>query len=702
MTKDKAKKRIEKLRKEISHHRYLYHVLDKIEISDAALDSLKNELESLEQAFPDLITSSSPTQRVGGQALEKFEKVTHSKPMMSLFDSFSQEDMQDWEERIKKILEKQEIKKQFNYFCELKLDGLAIGLVYKNGLLAQGATRGDGKMGENVTSNIKTIEAIPLKLRQINEKELLKLGFNKNVIRNIQNQIKQGSIEVRGEVLMNREIFNSLNQKYQKQGKQPLANPRNAAAGSIRQLDPKVVAERKLDFYAYEIITELGQITKEQENNLVQLLGFKILHHNKVCKNMEEVNKMHAYWDKNKIKLGFDCDGLVIKVNDLSLRSILGVVGKGPRYMMAYKFSAEEATTKVENVAWQIGRTGTITPVSILEPIKIGGVTVSHATLHNIDEIKRLGLKIGDTVIVQRAGDVIPKIIKVIKNLRDGSEQKISTPKKCPICDSDIIQVKGEVAIRCTNKNCYAVNLRNLIHWASKGALDIEGLGPKIIEQLVKASLVSDISDFYSLKAGDLLSLEGFAQKSADKLIQSINNEKEITLEKFIYGLGIRHVGEETAVLLAQKVQSPKSKVQSISDFLGIIQSFGEDNLKDIDDVGLKVAKSIYDWFRDEHNLKVLEKLEQNGVKIKVLNSLSQASNLKFQNKVFVLTGTLNKLTREQAKDKIRKLGGSISSSVSKKIDFLVAGENPGSKFKKAQKLGVEIINENDFLTLIK
>ncbi len=700
MIKEKVKKRIEKLRKEINHHRYLYHVLDKIEISDAALDSLKNELEKLESVFPELITSSSPTQRVGGQALEKFKKVTHSRPMMSLFDSFTENDIQDWEERLKKIINQKEINSQFQYYCELKLDGLAVSLVYKNGILTQGATRGDGKIGEDVTGNIKTIDSIPLNLRHAETKELLKLGFNNNEVKNIQNNVNKGTIEIRGEVLMNRKVFNDINKKYKKQGKQSLANPRNAAAGSIRQLDSKVVADRKLDFYAYEIITDLGQVTKAQENKLVKLFGFKTLHHNKVCKNIEEVNKMHYFWDKNKNKLPFECDGLVIKVNDLSLWNILGVVGKGPRYMMAYKFSAEEATTQVHDVVWQIGRTGAITPVSVLEPIQIGGVTVTHATLHNIDEIERLGLKIGDTIILQRAGDVIPKVIKVLKKLRDGSEQIIDTPRKCPVCGSNIIRAKGEVAIRCSNKNCHAVNLQNLIHWASKGALDIEGLGPKIIEQLAKIGLVSDIGDFYLLKKDDLLLLEGFAEKSADNLLESIDNKKELELEKFIYGLGIRHVGEETAILLAQKLRSQNFKLKTINSLLKIIQSFSEDNLKNMNDVGPIVAKSIYSWFRDSNNLKVLQKLEQNGVKIKISNLKSQISNLKFEDKTFVLTGALNKLTRDEAKASIRKMGGSISSSVSKKIDFVVAGEKPGSKYEKAQKLGVKILNEEDFLKL--
>ena len=702
MTKDKAKKRIEKLRQEINHHRHLYHVLDKIEISDAALDSLKNELEKLEQTYPELITPSSPTQRVGGQALEKFQKITHSRPMMSLFDAFTEQDMKDWEERILKIVNNELRITNSGYFCELKLDGLAIGLVYKNGVLIQGATRGDGKVGEDVTGNIKTIESIPLKLQQVIKQQLLDIGFSNTQAQNIQNEIDKGVVEVRGEVVMHRKVFDTLNEKNIKEGKPVFANPRNAAAGSIRQLDPRVVAKRKLDFYVYDIITPLGQVAKSQENDLAKVLGFKILNQNKICKSLQEVIVMRHYWDKNKNKLPFDCDGLVIKVNDLSLWSVLGVVGKGPRYMMAYKFSAEEATTKVCDVIWQIGRTGVVTPVAILEPVEICGVTVTHATLHNIDEIKRLDLKIGDTIILQRAGDVIPKVIKTLKNLRDGSEQTICTPKKCPICDSNIVQVEDEVAIRCSNKKCYAVNLQNLIHWASKGALDIPGLGPRIIEQLMKAGLVIDISDFYLLKKEDLLLLEGFAQKSADNLIASINNKKEIELEKFIYALGIRHVGEETAYTITNYELRITNKIISVGDFVKIIVSLKQEEIEKMNDIGPIVAKSIYDWFRDSHNLRVLEKLEQNGVVIKVSNFDSQTLNLKFKDKTFVLTGTLNKLTRDDAKAKIRKMGGSVSSAVSKKINFVVAGEKPGSKYDKAKKLGVEILNEENFLQMIK
>lgn len=702
MNYEQAEKRIEKLRKEINHHRYLYHVLDKIEISDAALDSLKNELEKLEQQYPDLITSTSPTQRVGGEALKKFKKITHSNSMMSLFDAFTEQDMRDWETRLLRVQDLDlETQNPYEYFCELKLDGLAISLIYENGNLVQGATRGDGKVGEDVTNNIKTIESIPLKLRKINDRELMKIGFSDQEIINIINKIQNSKIEIRGEVLMTKKVFKVLNEKYKKEKKTVLSNPRNAAAGSIRQLDSKITHERNLDFIAHSIETDLGQVTRSQENKLAKLLGFKILKQNKVCKNLNEVYKMHHYWDKNKDSLPFDCDGLVIKVNNLELWSILGIVGKGPRYMIAYKFTAIQSTTKVKDVIWQVGRTGTLTPVSILEPTEIGGVVVSHATLHNEDEIKRLGLKIGDTVILERAGDVIPKIIKVLKTLRNGSEQNICTPKKCPVCYSQVFNNKDEVALRCSNKKCYAVNLRNLIHWASKSSLDIEGLGPSIIEQLVKAGLVNDISDFYILKIGDLLPLEGFAQKAADNLIKAINNKKIIGLEKFIYGLGIRHVGEGTAILLAKQIQNQyntKNKIIKPSFLLKILHKFDIDDLAKINDIGPIVAKSIFDWINDKHNITILEKLDKNEVNIRLAKIDSQ--NAPLLNKTIVLTGTLTKLTRDEAKAKIRKLGGNASASVSKKIDFLVAGDNPGSKVDKAKKLNVKILSEEEFIKL--
>jgi len=702
MDKNDIKERIEKLKAEINHHRYLYHVLDKAEISESALDSLKNELAKLEQANPEFITPDSPTQRVEGKPLDKFSKVIHSRSMMSLFDAFSQEDMLSWQERIEKLVPNDSL----GYYCELKLDGLAVSLRYNRGIFQQGATRGDGRVGEDVTQNLKTIESIPLSLRKPTEKELKSIGLNNSQMELINRALEKGEVEIRGEAIMTKKVFNELNKKYKKSGRPLLANPRNGAAGSIRQLDPKLSAERELKFFVYAMITNLELEKHEQEHELAKLLGFKVLNKNKYCRTLEEVYKFHDYWEKNRDKLDMECDGVVVAVNDLKLWPVLGTVGKAPRYMMAYKFTAEQATTKIKEVVWQVGRTGILTPTAVLDPVRVGGVTITHATLHNMDEIKRLGLKIGDTVIIERAGDVIPKIIKILPNLRIGIEKTISLPKKCPMCGSSVVKVPGEVAYRCENKDCYAVNLRRLYHWASRGAVDIEGLGPKIIEQLVKSGLVRDISDFYNLTTGDLKPMERFAEKSADNLVNAILARKEIDLARFIYGLGIRHVGEETALLLAQQILnfefriSNKSQV-SISEVLNYFTKLTQEDLTGLPDVGPIVAKSIFEWWHDKNNLELIKRLEKNGVKV-ILPKTDGGKVSKFGGKTFVLTGGLVGLTREEAKAKIRELGGDISSSVSKNTDYVIAGNDPGSKFEKAKELGVRILSEEEFLDLVK
>ena len=777
MDKNNAKKRIEKLKKEINHHRYFYHVLDRQEISDGALDSLKNELYKLETQYPEFITPDSPTQRVAGKPLDKFKKVRHSIPMMSLFDAFNEQDMKGWEARLYSLIGHGF---KFDYYCELKLDGLAAGLRYEKGVFAQGATRGNGVIGEDITQNLRTVEAIPLALRQPQKSELTKSGLAKDAIMKIQAALEKGIIEIRGEVIMPNKVFAELNKKYKKQGRALLANPRNAAAGSIRQLDAKLAAERKLDYYVYDLyLTPRSSLTspppptasfplptsplapllnrrgesrrggdaesagggvlvrQEQRLALAKLLGFKVLEYNKHCENIEKVFKFHDYWEKNRNKLDFQCDGVVVKVDKLALWPRLGAVGKGPRYMMAYKFAAEQATTKVKDVLWQIGRTAALTPIAVLNPVSAGGVTISHATLHNMDEIQRLDLKIGDTVIIERAGDVIPKIIKALPKLRDGSEKNIQLPAVCPVCGGKIYKAPGEVAYRCANKNCYAVNLKKLIHWASKGALDIEGLGPKIVEQLVKEGLVSDLSDFYALKERDLKLLERFADKSADNLIKAIQDKKEISLARFIYGLGIRHVGEEMALLLAKQITNYhrrsgipptmnfiikwRDKLQitnklqiPISKITNYFQVIEPENLENINDIGPVVAKSIYGWFHNKRNLELLNRLERNGVVIRrqtthagataTAGQAGQAENRRqsLAGKTFVLTGVLRGLTRDEAKRKIRELGGNVSSSVSKNTNFVVAGADPGSKYEKAKKLGVKIMDEKNFLEIIK
>jgi DNA ligase (NAD+) len=711
-TKKEILQRILKLRAEINHYRYQYHVLDKSEISDAALDSLKDQLQKLEQENPEFITPDSPTQRVGGAALDKFKKFRHSYRMYSLFDAFNEQDMRDWEQRNKNILEKESSEKGLEYFIELKADGLAMSLEYKKGVFTVGATRGDGEIGEDVTQNIRTIEAVPLTLRPPNEKELAKAGFSPEQIRLILAATAEKNIYIRGEVVMTKKVFKELNEKYQKAGKPLLANPRNGAAGSIRQLNPKITAERKLDFYAYEIIGDFGLEKHSQKRELLNILGFKTINENKVCRNLEEIFSFYKAIEEKREKLLFEIDGTVAKINDLALWKILGIVGKGPRYMMAFKFPAIQTATMVKKVNWQVGRTGILTPVAELEPVEVSGITVAHATLHNMDEIERLGLKIGDTVIIERAGDVIPKVVQVLPKLRAGWEKKIEPPKICPICGGKVERVEGEVAYRCISRDCYAVRLRNLIHWTSKNAVDVDGLGKKIVEQLFKEGLVGDVADFYFLAEGDLKPLERFAEKKAKNIIDSINSRRQIDISRFFYGLGIRHVGEETAITLAKEFISfirsdagggdgSDGKVFSIGKIVNYFSGLSLEEIQNMPDIGPIVAESIFNWWRDKKNLAILEKLEKNGVNLRIEDRVSAQGGL-LSGKSFVLTGTLKSLTRDEAKDKIRELGGNISESVSKKTSFVIAGAEAGSKLDKARKLNIKVLNEVDFVKMLK
>jgi len=529
MTRAEAKKRIEKLKKLISHHRYLYHVLDKQEISDEAFDSLKHELYKLEQQFPEFITPDSPTQRVGGKPLEKFEKVEHEVPMLSIEDVFSEKELQDWEDYLKRLAPSA----KFEYFCEYKIDGFAITLIYKNGIFTTGATRGDGKTGENVTQNLKTIESLPLKLRDCK-------WLSPTVKR----------VEIRGEVYMEKDDFEKFNKTLKKKGQKPYANPRNLAAGSIRQLDPELAAARPLKFLAYDIVTDLGQKKHSEEHQILPALGFKT-DPGRICQNTAEVVDFWRQAAKKRETLPYLVDGVVINVNDISLFQKLGVVGKSPRGTRAFKFSPKQATTKVLDIKLQVGRTGAVTPVAHLEPVQVGGVTITRATLHNEDEIKRLGVKIGDTVIVERAGDVIPAVAKVLTELRTGKEKEFHFLKTCPVCSAKLIRPEGEAIWRCPNPKCPARRRENLYFFASKKAFDIEGLGPKIIDQLVDENLISEAADIFELKEGDLIPLERFGVRSAQNLVAAIQKSKEIPLARFIYSLGIRHVGEETAIDLA-------------------------------------------------------------------------------------------------------------------------------------------------------
>ncbi|MDD2274422.1 MAG: NAD-dependent DNA ligase LigA [Candidatus Pacebacteria bacterium] len=653
----KVKKRIEKLRDLINHHRYLYHVQDKEEISPEALDSLKKELFDLEQNYPQFITSDSPTQRIGGKPLDFFEKVKRDNIMYSFNDAFSREDMDNWEKRNKKL-----ISANFEYYCEPKLDGLAIELVYKDGILVLGSTRGDGLVGENVTQNIKTIESIPLKLKGNYPNKLI----------------------VRGEAIINKKEFKRIN----KDREVPYANTRNLAAGSIRQLDSSITLGRKLDADIYSIVTDLGQKTHQEEHSLLESFGFKTNNrYNKLCKNMNEVFEFYSYWQKHRENLPYEIDGLVVAINDNNIFKQLGIVGKAPRGAIALKFPLKEATTIVEDIKIQVGRTGAMTPVAILKPVNINGAIITRATLHNEKEIERLGLKIGDTVVVGRAGDVIPEVSKVFPELRTGKEKAFKMINSCPSCGSELVKKEEEVVWRCPNVKCFKRKIGWFKHFVSRSAFNMEGIGPKVLEKFIEEGLVSIPSNLFDLKEGDILPLERFAEKSAQNIIESIQKRKEVPFSRFIYSLGIRNVGQKTSKDLAKRFKS----IEDIKDAT-------KEELESLSDIGPIVSESIIDWFSDKDNQLFLRELERKGV----VYFLEKQKSSILSGKKFVITGTMKNLSRELAKEKIISLGGEVSSAVSKNIDYLVSGENPGSKYQKAKDIGLIIINEEEFLEMIK
>ncbi len=686
MDKNLAKKRIEKLKATIFHHRYLYHVLDKPEISDAALDSLKNELFDLEQKYPELITPDSPTQRVGGEPLEKFEKVAHIEPMLSLNDVFSEEDVKDWLKRISKLMEGHKAV----FFCELKVDGLAFELIYKKGILEIGSTRGDGIVGEKVTENLKTINSIPLKIREKESvlKDLKKMKLSQS-LEDLINIIYEQDIVIRGEVFISKDDFEKLNKEQRRKELQEYANPRNVAAGSIRQLDPSIAASRRLDSFAYDLVTDLGAATHEQKHELLKILGFKTNSYDKKCESLEEVFSFYKKIEMIRDSLYYEIDGVIATVNDNKTFKKLGVIGKAPRGSIAYKFPLKEATSMVEDIKIQIGRTGVLTPVAHLKPVKIGGVTVTRATLHNRDEIERLGLKIGDTVIIGRAGDVIPDVIKVIPQARTGGEKNFIFPKKCPACDSDIEKIKKEATIfRCPNKKCPDRKREHFSYFVSKKGFDFSGLGKRIIEKMIDHKIVSSPADLFFIKKEDLLSLEGFQEKLINNIMEAINQKKKVKFEKLICALGIENVGEETAFLLKKNFRG-----------LDEIGRASLEELIEIKDIGEVTARNIHQWFRDMENIILLERLKKAGVEI-IREPRKQKDLL--EGKTFVLTGSLNSFTRDEARGKIMALGGKVSDVVSSKIDFIVVGKDPGSKAVKAGKLKIKKLNEEKFKNIIK
>jgi DNA ligase (NAD+) len=715
MTKDQAKIRIEKLKKEIN--RYEYHVLDRSEISDEALDSLKKELFDLEAAFPDLITADSPTQRVAGAPLKEFKKVRHGERMTSFNDAFSEDDMRDWFTRIENYLGRPlgggataSRASAPLFYCELKIDGLAIELEYENGVFTRGSTRGDGMIGEDVTQNLRTIEAIPLHILPPDEveKNLKKLGLRAGDY-----DTRPKVLIVRGEVFLTKREFAKINKEQERTGAKTYANPRNVAAGSIRQLDPKITASRHLDSFQYDIVSDLGQATHKEEHLLLAAFGFKTNPHNEHAKDMREVFAFREKWGEpaRREKVDYEYDGTVVLVNDNKTFAAAGIIGKAPRAGIAYKFSPREATTVVEDIKVQVGRTGALTPVAVMRPVNVGGITITHASLHNADEIERLGLKIGDTVIVQRAGDVIPQITKVLPEFRTGRERAFTMPARCPVDDSPVVR-DGAIA-RCSSKMCAAQHREALYHFASRAAFNIEGLGPKIIDKFLDEGLISDAADIFELQKGDIAALERFGEKSAENIVAEVAQKKQVTLPRFLYALGILHVGEETAVTLAKNFQFPSAKSQAnaksqinskqhipIKEIARVFTALSLEDLQKVPDVGPKVGQSIYDWFREKRNINLLTRFEKAGVVVEAMPARTAAST-KLAGQSFVITGSLESMDRESAKEKIRAQGGDASESVSKKTSYVVAGSEPGSKYDKAQKLGVKIIDEKEFLKLL-
>ncbi|MEK9147597.1 MAG: NAD-dependent DNA ligase LigA [Patescibacteria group bacterium] len=663
------KERIEKLRKTINYHRYLYHVLDKQILSDGALDSLKQELKKLEDKYPKFITFNSPTKRIGGVVLDKFIKVKHKVRQWSLEDAFTKTDLLDWEKRLKKILSKNTI----DYACELKIDGLHIALNYEKGIFVLGETRGNGILGENVTENLKTIEAIPLML----EKDI--------------------NITVEGEVFIKKSDFEKLNKAQKQKGLNLFANPRNAAAGAIRQLDTKITAERPLDCFVYDYVWPENDIPETQIKELIVLknLGFKVNKYWKHCKNINEVIDFWHKWAKKCDTLDYWIDGIVIKVNKKTLRNKLGYTGKAPRFAIAAKFPSEEKTTKILNIEFGVGRTGKITPVAIMDPILLKGTIVTRATLHNFDEIKRLDIRINDTVVVTKAGEIIPKIKTVIKELRTKETKKINIPKKCPVCLSAIIKKENKVDYYCKSKNCAELQAKKIIYFVSKKAFDISGLGDRIVEKLLNEGLISDASDLFKLKEIDLIPLEKFAEKKAKNIISAIEKSKKIPLWRFLVALGIRGIGEQNALLL-EKFFADLLEKNSITRLSSAI--LNNLNILLIKGIGPEITQNIKIFFKDKKNIEILKKLNKAGIKI-VLPKVKLDSKL--NGKTFVFTGAMENIGRDEAQKKVIELGGKISNSIGKNTDYLVLGENPGSKFKKAKNLKIKTINEKEFLKLI-
>jgi DNA ligase (NAD+) len=665
MATEVLKKRIEKMREEIEYHNHRYYVLDQPEISDAEYDRLMRELENLENQYPELRTPNSPTQRVGAPPLETFEIVRHTLPMLSLANAFDESEAKDFDKRVKKFLG---ISTDVSYVTEPKMDGLAIELVYESGHFVVGSTRGDGVNGENITQNLRTIKTIPLRL--------IRKGI----------PIPQ-RLEVRGEVIMQIDKFRALNRKREEMEEPVFANPRNAAAGSVRQLDSKITAARPLEIYCYGLGEVRGYTFKTQWDILQTLprWGLRTNPYVRRCRNIDDVLAYHQEMNEKRETLPYEIDGIVIKVDDIDLQMRLGEISRSPRWALAFKFQPKQETTRILDIVAQVGRTGALTPVAMMQPVNVGGVEVSRATLHNQDEIDKKDVRIGDTVIIQRAGDVIPEVVEVITSKRTGTEKKFRMPSTCPVCGSEVI--REEAIHRCIGLDCPAQLKGRIRHFASKRAMDIDGLGVKLIDQLVDKGLVNDVADLYDITKDQLIALERMAEKSAQNIIDAIEASKEKPLSKFLYALGIRHVGEHISDILAQNFSR-------LDDF----PKLSEDELKKVEEVGPEVAASVVRFFRDKKNRESIERLKKAGVK--VIEPRVRARG-KLADKVFVFTGTLQSYGREEVRSLVERLGAKTASSVSKKVDFVVAGEDPGSKVDKAKELGVKILTEEEFKKMV-
>jgi DNA ligase (NAD+) len=664
-------KKIESLREKIRHHEYLYYVVDNPEISDAEFDKLMQQLKALEAERPELVAPDSPTQRVGGKPREGFVKVPHSSPMLSLDNTYNEDELRAWEHRVHELTGRSDV----DYVCELKLDGMSLALIYEDGKLVRGITRGDGSVGEDVTLNVRTVRSVPL---SIPREKLKKAGI-------------PADFEVRGELLMPTAAFRKVNEERERKGLATFANPRNFTAGTVRQLDANVTAERRMDFFPY-ILLENGRTYFDRHWKTLDALeaaGFKVNQNRRIVRSMEEVWAFIQEWAAKRESLPYEIDGIVIKVDRTSLQDELGFTGKAPRWAIAYKYAARGGITKLEDIRVQVGRTGKLTPVAMLAPVLIGGTTVRNATLHNMDEIERLGVKIGDWVQVERGGDVIPKVAKVIEDKdHPRGHKSFHMPETCPVCGTKVVRTEGEVDYRCVNANCPAKLRETILHFASRGIMNIDGVGDALVNQLTERGLVKNVADIYKLTKDDLLSLERMGDKSAQNVLDEIEASKKLPLERVIYGLGIRMVGERTAQFLAEHFGSMEA-----------LESAGVEELQDVNEVGPRIAESIVEFFSIAANRKLVERLRDAGL---TLTGQKKQRGTKLAGKTFVLTGTLAHFTRDEAKKIIEDAGGKVTGSVSKKTDYVVAGTDAGSKLDKARELGVKVIDEKELEKLLQ